>query len=68
MKVNVEVFQDPSDGLFAVRTRLSDADGAPVGEFTLPAGNTMPEAETMARSLIKLAETGFDIRKLIPEG
>lgn len=66
MKVNVEVFQDPSDGLFAVRTRLSDADGAPVGEFILPGGATLSEAEAMAQSLVGLAETGFDMRKLMP--
>jgi len=66
MKVNVEVFQDPSDGLFAVRTRLSETDGATVAEFFLPAGNTLQEAEAMAQSLVRLAESGFDMRQLVP--
>lgn len=67
MKVNVEVFQDPADGAFVVRTRLSETDGATVGEFFLPAGATLAEAETMARSLVRLAESGFDMRQLVPD-
>jgi len=66
MKVEVEVFQNPEGGAFLVRTRLSDADGNPVGEFILPGGTSLSEAEAMAQSLIGLAQTGFDLRKLIP--
>lgn len=67
MKVDVEVFQDPSDASFAVRTRLTDANGAQVGEFFLPGGTSLSEAEALARSIIQLTESGYDIRKLMPD-
>ncbi len=67
MKVAVEMFQDPSDGSFIVRTRISDANGAQVGEFILPGGKDLTEAETLASSIIQLAETGFDLRELMPD-
>lgn len=67
MKVDVEVFQDPTEGSFSVRTRISDANGAQVGEFFLPGGTNLTEAEAIASSLIDLAETGYDLRKLMPD-
>lgn len=67
MKVDVEVFQDPSDGSFIVRTRISDANGAQVGEFFLPGGTSLAEAEALAHSIIQLAETGYDLRRLVPD-
>ncbi|HPB50105.1 MAG TPA: hypothetical protein PLZ31_02585 [Myxococcota bacterium] len=67
MKVDVEVFQDHSDGSFAVRTKISDADGTQVGEFFLPGGTNLSEAEALARSIIDLAESGYDLRKLMPD-
>lgn len=67
MKVDVEVFQDPSDGSFVVRTRISVADGARVGEFFLPGGTDVSEAEALARSIIQLAESSYDLRKLMPD-
>lgn len=66
MKVAVEVFSGPSDRSFAVRTRTSDAD-VQVGEFFLSGGTNLSEAEALARSIIQLAETGFDLRKLMPD-
>jgi len=66
-KVGVEVFQDPSDGSFAVRTRLTDADGTQAGEFFLPGGTDVSEAEALAHSIIQLAETGYDLRRLVPD-
>jgi len=65
MKVTVEVFQDPADGAFVVRTQMFD-DDVQVGEFFLPGGATLTEAEGMARSLARLMESGFDMRQLIP--
>ena len=67
MKVDVKVFQDPSDGSFAVRTRISDADCALVGEFFLPGGTNLSEAEALASSIIELVKTGFDLRELMPD-
>lgn len=67
MKINVEVFQDPADGSFLVRTRMFEAE-VEVGEIFLPGGNTLNEAEDLSRSLIRLADTGFDMLKLMPKG
>ncbi len=66
MKVDVEVFQDPSYGSFNVRRRIFDADGAQVGEFFLPGGTSLAEAEALAHSIIQLTESGFDLRRLMP--
>lgn len=66
MKVNVEVFEDPADGSFVVRTQMFD-DDVKLGEFILPGGRNLTEAEATARSLVGLAETGFDMRQLIPD-
>jgi len=66
MKVNVEVFEDPADGSFVVRTQMFD-DDVKLGEFLLPGGTSLTEAEAMAQSLVRLAESGFDMRQLIAE-
>jgi len=65
MKVEVRVFQNPEDSSYIVQTVIDDGD-VRVGEFCLPGGQSLPEAEAMARSLIELSETGFDMRKLLP--
>jgi len=67
MNVTVDVLQDLKDGSIVVWTRISDADGAQVGEFSLPGGASPSEAEALARSIIRLAATGFDLRKLVPD-
>ena len=64
MKVNASVYQDPDDGNFIVHTELVN-DDVQVGEFFLPGGMSQAEAEATARSLIRLAETGFDLRELV---
>lgn len=67
MKVNASVYQDPTDNSFIVHTEMVEND-VKAGEFFLPGGTTIDEAEDLARSLIKLAESGFDMLKLMPEG
>lgn len=67
MKADVGVFKEPSEGSVAVRSRISDDDGAQVGEFLLPGGQNLTEAEALARSIIDLAKTGYDVRKLMPD-
>lgn len=67
MKVTVGVIQDPEDGSYVVHTEIVENEKQ-IGEFFLPGGTTIDEAEGLARSLIRLAETGFDLRQLVPEG
>lgn len=67
MKVTAGVLRDPDDGSFIVHTKITEND-VQVGEFFLPGGTTIDEAEATAKSLIRLSESGFDLLKLVPEG
>jgi len=66
MKVDVRVFQNPDDSSFVVQTGITDGD-AHVGKFCLPGGQSLEEAEALASSIVDLAETGFDLRRLVPD-
>jgi len=65
MKVDVRVYQNAEDSSYVVQTVITDGD-VQVGEFSLPGGNNLSEAEELARSIIQLAESGYDLRKLMP--
>ena len=66
MKVEVRVFQNPGDSSYIVQTVIEDGD-VQVGEFFLPGGQNLSEAEALAHSIIELVETGYDLRKLMPD-